>query len=88
MSDRITRKFCEGQLQRIAAMSGRPLAGMYPHKPGGLLLQEESGVKRLCVIPDDGRGVSDRGLPGCLTWRELSVLLRGIEEGLTLRETA
>lgn len=87
--ERITRRFCEGQLRRIAAMSGREVATSYPYSAGSLLLNDESGVKRLCVATGERGGLSDMSLPGCTTWRELSTLLRGIEGGLELaREEA
>ena len=66
MSDRITRKDCEGLLRRLTAQTNtEPLA-----------IHEESGVKR--VVSPRGSGLTDHGWPGFLTYRELSYFLRGM----------
>jgi hypothetical protein len=85
MSDRITRKDCEAQLRILARKTGRPVAETWPFPPGGLRLNDESGVKRVREIPADGRGESDIG-PGFLTWREVWTFLKGANAGLELVE--
>lgn len=75
--ERITRKDCEGLLRRLTAQTDLEMSPVHwPVPEGALLIQDESGVKR--VVTGSGNGVADNGWPGFSTYRELWGFLRGM----------
>lgn len=84
MSDRITRKRCEGVLSTYCRVTGRRDAATEAGAwDGTLFINDESGVKRVRQGVGTS-GVRDIG-PGFLTWRELYTFLHGMLESEFLR---
>src|SRR5262245_52610914 len=88
MQDRITRIYCQRQLERIGRRADLEVVELnsppYPETQERYFLSDESGVKRLRRSCPPGSGEHDVG-PGFTTWRELSDFLRGMEEMLWIQ---
>ena len=86
MSARITRAWCEKRLRLYCELSGQRTDAriMSPEWDGSLLINDESGVKR--IVTGSGTSAYGRNIgPGFTSWRELDSMITGMIEAEYLR---